>query len=201
MKLYGSLTSPYVRKVRTFMHEKGVDYEFVVEGANDAGGNVAQLNPLGKIPVLVRDDGEALFESMMIVDYVDCLGGTPLIPAPGEMRWQAQRWHALGQGILDAVVTRLMETRRSHVAQDGKLIERQETKVAAALRFADTHYRGGQYLVGDYMTIADVAVGVGLEYIDLRYPHDWRAQYPRLAEWLAPIARRPAFTHTAAPKS
>src|SRR3569623_676921 len=187
MKLYGSLTSPYVRKVRTFLHEKGVAYDFIVEAPSDAAGNVARLNPLGKIPVLVRDDGEALFDSPMMIEYIDSLGGAPLIPPPGEPRWQAQRWHALGQGILDAVVARLLETRRPQVGQDAQLIAR--------------HYSGGDYLVGASFSIADVALGVALEYIDLRYPHDWRAQYPRLAAWLEPIARRSAFMHTAPPKS
>src|SRR3569623_2876075 len=112
MKLYGSLTSPYVRMVRTFLHEKGVAYDFIVESPSDAAGNVARLNPLGKIPVLVRDDGEVVFESMMIIDYLDSVRGAPLIPTTGEARWQAQRWHALGQGMFDAVVARLMETRR-----------------------------------------------------------------------------------------
>lgn len=201
MKLYGSLTSPYVRKVRTFLHEKGVAYDFIVESPTDAAGNVARLNPLGKIPVLVRDDGEALFDSPMVIEYIDSLRGAPLIPPPGETRWQAQRWHALGQGILDAVVTRLMETRRPQVGQDAQLIARQESKVAAALHFAAQHYSGGDYLVGASFSIADVALGVALEYIDLRYAHDWRSQHPQLATWLRPIAQRAAFIDTAPPKS
>src|SRR3569833_1881837 len=181
MKLYGSLTSPYVRKVRTFLHEKGVAYDFIVESPSDAAGNVARLNPLGKIPVLVRNDGEALFDSPMVIEYIDSLRGAPLIPPSGETRWQAQRWHALGQ--------------------DTQLIARQESKVAAALRFAAQHYSGGDYLVGASFSIADVALGVALEYIDLRYAHDWRSQYPQLAAWLRPIAQRAAFIDTAPPKS
>jgi len=201
MKLYGTLTSPYVRKVRAFLHEKGLAHDFVIEAPSDAAGNVARLNPLGKIPVLVRDDGEVVFESMMIIEYLDSVRGAPLIPPTGEARWQAQRWHALGQGIFDAVVARLMETRRPQVAQDAKLIQRQEGKIAGALRFADAHYRGGDYLVGDGLTIADIAFGIGLEYIDLRYAHDWRAQHPRLAQWLEPMSRRASFVETAPPKS
>src|SRR3569832_2272000 len=192
MKLYGSLTSPYVRKVRTFLHEKGVAYDFIVESPSDAAGNVARLNPLGKIPVLVRNDGEALFDSPMVIEYIDSLRGAPLIPPSGETRWQAQRWHALGQGILDAVVARLMETRRPQVGQDSRGIARQESKVAAALRFAAQHYSGADYLVGASFSIADVALGVALEYIDLRYAHGWRSRWPRLAAWRRPGARRAA---------
>src|SRR3569832_1271699 len=173
MKLYGSLTSPYVRKVRTFLHEKGVAYDFIVESPSDAAGNVARLNPLGKIPVLVRNDGEALFDSPMVIEYIDSLRGAPLIPPSGETRWQAQRWHALGQGILDAVVARKMEPRRPQVGQDKQLIARQESKEAAALRFAAQHYSGGDYLVDTRNSNADDTQKSALEYIDLRYAHDW----------------------------
>ena len=95
MKLYGSLTSPYVRKVRVFLKEKGLDHEFIVEGPVDAAGNVGRLNPFGKVPVMMRDDGEVLFESFMIVDFLDGLREPTLIPSSSELRWQAQRWHAL----------------------------------------------------------------------------------------------------------
>lgn len=196
MKLYGSLTSPYVRKVRMFLKEKGIAHEFIVEGPADATGNVTRLNPLGKVPVLVRDDGEPLFDSPMIVDYLDGLPGPVLIPPPGEARWQAQRWHALGQGVADAVVARLMETRRSSERQEPVLIHRQEAKVAAALGFAEGHVKDGEYLVGNQLTVADIAVGVALGYMDLRYPHEWRASHPRLATWFAVFGRRPSFIET-----
>src|SRR3569832_1084398 len=118
MKLYGTLTSPYVRKVRAFLHEKGLAHDIVIEAPSDAEGNVARHNPLGKIPVLVRDDGEVVFDSKMTIEYLVSVLGAPLIPPTGEARRQAQRWHALGQVIFDAVVARLMEPRRQQVAQD-----------------------------------------------------------------------------------
>ncbi len=183
MKLYGSLTSPYVRKVRACAIEQGIALEFIAEGANDPAGNVARLNPLGKIPVLERDDGEALFDSPLIVEYLDSIGKMQLIPPSGELRWQAQRWHALSQGVLDAVVTRLMETRRAPEKVDSGGVAKQEGKVAAALKYADQHYQGGAYLLDQGLTIADLAWAVALEYIDLRYAHDWRATHPRLAAW------------------
>ena len=94
MKLYGSLTSPYARKVRIFLMEKGIDCEFIAEGPSDPAGNVPRLNPLGKVPLLIRDDGEVIFDSPMIIEFLDDLTGHPLIPV-GKTRWQAQRWHAL----------------------------------------------------------------------------------------------------------
>jgi len=198
MKLYGSLTSPYVRKVRVFMREKEIDYEFIVEGPADPKGNIPRLNPLGKVPLLIRDDDEVMFESPMIIEFLDELSGYPLIPA-GKSRWRAQRWHALGQGILDAVVARLMETRRPPERQDPAVIDRQEGKVAAALRFANEHYKKGKYLVDDALTIADISMAVALEYIDFRYAHDWRSLYPHLDQWLAVHSTRPSFIETRPP--
>ncbi len=201
VKLYGSITSPYVRKVRACALEQGVELAFTVEGPNDAAGNVARLNPLGKVPVLVRDDGEVLFDSPMIVDYLDNIGGVRLIPQSGELRWQAQRWHALGQGVLDAVVTRLLEGRRALEKQETKVIARQKGKVAAALAYAEAQHQGGEYLLDQCLTIADLAWAVALEYIDLRYPHDWRSAYPRQAVWLNGIKDRPSLVATRAPTS
>lgn len=199
MKLYGSLTSPYVRKVRIVLKEKEIPCEFVVADTGAPDSPVPALNPLGKVPVLQRDDGPALFDSPVIVEYLDALKGAPLIPAAGEARWETLRWHALGQGILDAVVTRLLEARRPPERQSPEAIARQEGKVAAALRYAETASRGTGYLVGGGLTLADIALGVALEYTDFRHPHDWRSRHPRLAQWLAAIGARPGWAETRPP--
>ena len=200
MKLYGSETSPYVRKVRIVIKEKGIPCEFIVEGPADAAGNVAALNPLGKIPVLVRDAGDVLFDSPMIAEYLDSIKGDPLLPPAGEARWMVQRWHALGQGIMDAVIARMMEGRKPVEKQMQEVIVKQEAKVAAALKYADAAKKGANYLVNDRFSLADIALGVALEYIDLRYAHDWRGKYPRLAQWQAGIAKRAAFIETLPPE-
>lgn len=197
MRLYGSLTSPYVRKVRMLLAEKSIPYDFVEEGPSDAAGNVARLNPLGKVPALVRDDDEVLFDSPMIMEYLDSLKGAPLIPPPGESRWQAQRWHALAQGMMDATVARLMETRRVSERQEPSVIRKQEGKVAAALSFAEQRIPDGEFLVGDVLTVADIAMAAALGYVDLRYAHDWRSAHPRLARWFEAFGRRPSFLETA----
>lgn len=199
MKLYGSLTSPYVRKVRAFMKERNIDCEFVVEGPYDEAGNVARLNPLGKVPLIVRDDGEVLFDSPMLIEYLDALKDEALFPPPGEARWQVQRWRALGQGLCDATVARLMETRRVPEKQDAGFIRRQEGKIAAALQFAEERVDGGDYLFGERFGIADIAMGVALEYIDFRYPHDWRARHGCLARWLSHAAEHPSLKQTRFP--
>ncbi len=216
MKLYGSLTSPYVRKCRVLIKEKALACEFVQADAGGPGSPVPALNPLGKVPVLERDDGSALFDSPVILEYLDSLKPPVLLAASGETagapslargprldpigeeRWQMLRWQALADGILDATVTRLLEKRRPAEQQATEGIRRQEEKVARALTFAEQH-AGGAYLMQDKFTAADLCLGVALEYVDFRYAHDWRAQHPKLARWLAGISVRASFTETVPP--
>ena len=226
MKLYGSLTSPYVRKVRIVLKEKGLAHDLVVEGPADAAGNVARLNPLRAIPLLERDDGEVFFDSPMICEYIDSLNDKPrLYPASGEARWQALRWQALGQGMLEATVARMMEGRKPAEKQDSSVIAKHEARIAAALAFAaarvpPTAMDGGSaereavppgtnagavfppngFISGNSLGIADIALGTALGYLDLRYVHDWRGRYPKLANWFAPIGQRPSFVETLAPE-
>lgn len=199
MKLYGSLTSPYVRKIRVLIKEKNSACEFIVADAWVPDSPIPALNPLGKVPVLAPDQGEIIFDSPLIAEYLDSLGGEPLIPRSGDARWEVLRWHALGQGMLDAVVTRLLESRRATDKQSSEVIARQESKIAAALKFADNHMKDSGYLVGGRLSLADIALGVALEYIDFRYAHDWRKPHPKLAKWLSVISERPAFVETRPP--
>lgn len=199
MKLYGSLTSPYVRKLRVLLHEKGIAYTFVEDNPHAAASRVPLLNPLGKVPVLELDNHEVLFESTLMVEYIDGLKGKALMPAEGAARLQALRWHALGQGIMDAVITRMLETRRPAGKIMAEVVVRQEEKIARALKYAESVERGEVYLLEDRLTLADIALGVALEYIDFRYPHDWRGEHPRLASWLTGIGTRPSFTETRPP--
>lgn len=196
MKLIGSLTSPYVRKVRIVLKEKRIACDFVVDNPNDAASQVPQHNPLGKVPTLLLDDGKSLYDSVLLVEYLDSLKGDALIPT-GDARWEVQRWHILGQGILDAVVARMLEGRRAQPLP--AVIARHEAKIARALAAADATERGATYLVGERFSLADIAFGVALEYIDFRYPHDWRGQYPRLAQWWNGIGARDSFVATIPP--
>jgi glutathione S-transferase len=199
MKLYGTETSPYVRKARILIKEKELPCEWVREAPGDVGARFAELNPLGKVPVLELDDGNALFDSPVIVEYLDRLQGDPLIPVEGEARWQVQKMHALADGILDAVVARLMETRRQPMHQSLDAMEKQEHKIVNALFHIEKRIDENSYLVGGKFSMADLALGVALQYIDFRYPHDWRSRTPRLAYWLAGISTRPAFPETEPP--
>jgi glutathione S-transferase len=228
MKLYGSLTSPYVRKCRIVLHEKGIACEFVAASPGDAP--VARLNPLGKVPVLERepadvpnqvagrtseasrasesargprldpigDDGSALFDSPVIFEYLDSLKPPALLAASGEDRWQMLRLQALADGILDATVARMIELRRPPEQQSAKERQKQEEKVTRALVFAERH-AAGAYLMQNKFTAADLCLAVALEYVDFRYAHDWRARHPMLARWLAGISARAAFLDTVPP--
>ena len=201
MKLYGSLTSPYVRKVRMVLMEKNLACDMVVEGPADAAGNVVRLNPLRAIPVLERDDGEVFFDSPMICEYLDSLNDKPrLYPASGEARWQALRWHALGQGMMEATVARFVERRKPAEKQDAAAVAKHEARIAAALAFAAARVPASGFLSGESIGIADIALGAALGYIDLRYAHDWRGQHPKLKDWFAPIGQRRSLVETLAPE-
>lgn len=198
MKLYGSLTSPYVRKCRVLIKEKALACEFVQADAGGPGSPVPALNPLGKVPVLERDDGSSLFDSPVILEYLDSLKPPALFATSGDERWQMLRWQALADGVMDATVTRLLETRRPPEQQSAEGIKRQEEKVSRALAFAE-QCAGGAYLMQNCFTAADLCLGVALEYVDFRYAYDWRARHPKLAHWLAGISARASFIETVPP--
>lgn len=199
MKLYGSLTSPYVRKARILIQEKKVPCEFVVADAWAADSPIPALNPLGKVPVLALDNDKVLFDSPVIVEYLDALKTPALLPASGEARWEMLRWQALADGMLDAVVIRLLESRRPAAQQSVDNIRRQEEKIARSIDYAAQHLSKGAWLMSDRFMLADLVMAVALEYADFRYPHDWRGRHARLGEWLAGISARPAFVETRPP--
>ena len=199
MKLYGSLTSPYVRKIRILIAEKGVELDFVEANPTAPDSPIPAHNPLGLVPTLVRDDGFALFDSPVIAEYLDSMKMPALIPAAGEPRWQVLRWAALADGVLDQTVGRTMELRRPPAQQSVEVNKRREQKIARSLDFAEQNVGTGAYLAEGRLTMADIALAVALEYIDFRHPHDWRAARPRLAGWHEGLGARPSFVTTRPP--
>ena len=199
MKLYGSLTSPYVRKARILIREKQLPCEFVVADAWVADSPIPALNPLGKVPVLALDNNEVLFDSPVIVEYLDSLQAPALLAASGAARWDMLRWEALADGVLDAVVTRLLESRRPEAQQSADNLRRQEEKIARSLEYMARRLGNAPWFVADRFTLADLVVAVALEYTDFRYPHDWRGRHPRLGQWLAGVSARPSFIETRPP--
>jgi len=202
MKLIGSLTSPYVRKVRVVLAEKKLDYNFVLE---DVWGSDAILasNPLGKVPVLVMEGAEAVFDSRVIVEYVDTLSPVgKLIPASGRERVEVRTWEALADGVLDAAVAARLEA--TWAGREGKRsdawIERQQNRIAAALKSISQGLGDKPYCVGTHFTLADIAVGCALGYLDFRFPaNTWRTDYPNIVRLADKLAARQSFIDTAPP--
>lgn len=199
MKLIGSLASPYVRKVRVVMAEKKIDYEFVLENVWAADTTIQQSNPLGKVPCLIMEDGGAMFDSRVIVEYLDTL--TPvgkLIPVNGRERAEVKCWEALADGILDAgVLVRLEKTLRSEQQQSQSWIDRQMDKVQAGLKSMSTGLAETPFCAGNHHTLADVAVGCALGWLSFRFPEiDWRGDYPNLGKLFDKLSERPSFKDT-----
>jgi len=200
MKLIGSLTSPYVRKVRIVMAEKKLDCHMALE---DVWGSDEMLksNPLGKVPCLVMDGGEAVFDSRVIVEYLDTLSPVgKLIPPAGRERIEVRTWEALADGILDAsILARLEQTWGGRTAEQRSQvwIDRQLSRVQAALAAMNKGVGEKPWCMGNAYTLADVAVGCALGYLDYRFDaFGWRAVAPRLADWLAKTRTRPSFENT-----
>jgi glutathione S-transferase len=203
MKLIGSLTSPYVRKVRIVMAEKKLDYQFVLENVweNDA---IIKSNPLGKVPCLVMDGAEAVFDSRVIVEYVDTLSPVGrLIPPSGRERVEIRTWEALADGVLDAaILVRLEHTwaGRSDAQRSAAWVERQMGKVQAALAAMSQGLGDKPWCGGNHFSLADIAVGCALAYLEFRFSHiDWRSDYPNLTRLAEKLAARQSFIDTAPP--
>ncbi|WP_275583496.1 glutathione S-transferase family protein [Archangium primigenium] len=196
MRLHGSMTSPYVRKVRVLLDEKQLPYTFVRENPRSLDSQTQTLTPLGKVPVLVLDSGRTMIDSPVILEYLDGLGGEPLLPASGEARWDVLHWTSLADGLLQALVTRLLELRRPEALRSPESLAWEERRIGRVLDVLAQADLSSGFFVGGRYSLADVAVGVALEYTDLRYPHAWRERHPALGAWLAGIAARPAFQRT-----
>ncbi len=199
MKLIGSLASPYVRKVRVVMSEKKLDYEFALENVWDADTTIRQSNPLGKVPCLIMEDGGAMFDSRVIVEYLDTL--TPvgkLIPANGRERAEVKCWEALADGVLDAaILVRLEKTQRPAAEQSQAWIDRQMGKVQAGLKAMSAGLGEKPFCTGNHHTLADIAVGCALGWLSFRFPEiDWRGDYANLGKLFDKLSERPSFKDT-----
>lgn len=203
MKLIGTPTSPYTRKARVVLAEKRIDYDFVVDPPFEAATGVAVYNPLGKIPVLVLDDGNTIFDSCVIVEYLDNASPvTKLLPEDTRHRIQTRRWEALADGCTDATVAIVMERRRPEALQYGEWIARQQGKVERALKSMSEDLGNRSWCCGDFFNLSDVAVGCCLGFLDLRLAEvDWRALYPNLAKLAEKLAQRPSFKDTVPPRT
>jgi len=203
MKLIGANTSPYVRKVRIVMAEKKLDFQYVLEDVWAADTAIGQSNPLGKVPCLVMEGGEALFDSRVIVEYLDTLSPVgKLIPAHSRERAEVKTWEAVADGLLDAgVLLRLERVWPGRTAEQRSpaWMARQIGKINDSLKamsagLGDKTYCSGN---GTHFSLADVAVGCALGWLSFRFPEiDWRAAHPNLAQLMDKLSQRPSFVET-----
>lgn len=198
MKLIGTLTSPYVRKVRIVLAEKKIDYDFEIDSPLDADSKVSQINPVGKIPVLLPDDETPLFDSRVIVEYIDKV--TPnnkLLPLPNRERTEVKRWEAVADGLLDAATTIIHEKRRPKKEQSATWITRQQAKILRTLEFMSQELGDQPFCMGTHFSLADVAVGAALGYLTFRFADlDWKTDYPNLSRLYDKLMQRPSFADT-----
>jgi glutathione S-transferase len=198
MKLIGSTSSPYVRKVRVVMAEKKLDYQFVEEDVWAADTTIMHSNPLGKVPCLVMEGGEALFDSRVIVEYLDTLSPVgKLIPPVGRERAEVKTWEALADGVLDALILARLEANwagRAKTERSTAWINRQVDKTHASIKAMSQGLGDKPFCAGIYLSLADIAVGCALGYLDFRFAEiDWRTAYPNLAKLYEKLAQRPSF--------
>jgi len=201
MKIIGSNSSPYVRKVRIVLAEKKLDYDYVLEDVWSAGTTIDQVSPLGKVPCLIMDGCEAVFDSRVIVEYLDALSPVgKLIPSVGRERAEVKTWEALADGVLDAAVLARLEASwsgRTAEQRSQAWINRQLGKVDTALAAMSKGLAEKPFCVGLHLSLADVAVGVALGYLDFRFPQiNWRSTHPNLAKLQEKLMQRPSFIDT-----
>ncbi|WP_280153135.1 glutathione S-transferase N-terminal domain-containing protein [Piscinibacter sp. XHJ-5] len=203
MKLIGSLNSPYVRKVRIVMAEKRLDYQLEIEDVWNSD-RIVHSNPLGKVPCLVMEGGEAVFDSRVIVEYVDTLSPVgKLIPDRGRERAEVRTWEALGDGLLDAAILARLENTwkgRSDGQRSQPWIDRQMGKIHASLAAMSKGLGDKPFCSGIHFSLSDIAVGCALGYLDYRFAHiDWRGEYANLAKLNDKLSQRQSFIDTVPP--
>ena len=201
MQLLVSPTSPYARKARVTVREKGLldRVEEVFLNPHQDPAELLEQNRLGKIPVLVRDDGEALYDSPVICEYLDRLSDTPrLIPDSGDARWAVLRAQALADGIMDLAAATVMERARPEAEQSPPSMERWRGKIERAVGGMNDALAA---IPGDHFDLGRIACAAALGYLDFRMPeYDWRADQAELGDWHARVSARPSMEETAPPK-
>jgi len=185
------------------MAEKKLDFQLLLEDVWNSD-EILKFNPLGKVPCLVMEGGEAVFDSRVIVEYLDALSPVgKLIPATGRERAEVRTWEALADGILDASILARMEkvwAGRSEAQRSQAWIDRQMSRVDAALAAMSRGLGDQPWCAGSHYSLADIAVGCALGYLDFRYAHvDWRSRHDNLARLAEKLFARQTFIDTLPP--
>jgi glutathione S-transferase len=199
MKLIASLTSPFARKVRIVAHEKHVEYDLVIDIPWNPESGVPKFNPLGKVPVWVLEDGKSLFDSRVIVEYLDGISPVNhLLPREVRPRIAVKRWEALADGVSDAAALVVAERKRPADQQSEDWINRQLDKIRLGLQVMNQEIGEHEWCVNGVFSLADIAVGCCLGYLDFRFAREieWRRQHANLAELYDRLTQRPSFRET-----
>ena len=199
MKLLGTNTSPYVRKVRLVLLEKYIPHEYLIDAPRDPGSQVARANPLGRIPALILDDETCVYDSPVIAEYADTLNDAPiLIPRDDALaRMRVKRWEALADGIMDSAVVVRTESIRPAEKQEAGTISRHNDAITRALAHAAGQFGQNEWCEGNSITLADLALASALIYLNLRQPErDWRSAHPNLAAWFERVGKRDSVRTT-----
>jgi glutathione S-transferase len=200
MKLLGSVPSPYTRKVRVVLAEKKIDCDFEIADVRESDSAVADRNPLGKVPTLMLDDGTALFDSRVIVEFLDAVSPLArLIPEENRERVAVRRWEALADGCLDAGLLIRYESLRPKKEQSAAWTGKQTGKLQRGLAMIAAELGERPWCHGERYTLADIAAGCCLGWVEFRKPAgiDWRSAYPNLDRYYDRLMERPAFADTA----
>ena len=195
MKLLGTNTSPYVRKARLVLLEKNIAHSYLIDPPSEPGSQVARVNPLGRIPALILDDGTCVFDSPVIAEYADTLNDDPiLIPRHDALaRMRVKRWEALADGIMDSAIVVRNERVRPAEKQEAGNIDMHNLAVTRTLAYIAGQLGQRAWCEGDSITLADLALVSALVYLDLRQAErDWRSTHPNLAAWFNRLNARPS---------
>lgn len=200
MKLLGSLASPFARKVRVVLLEKKIECDLELVDVQPVENPVNAHNPLGKIPTLVLDDGTALYDSRVIVDFLDAVSPiSRLIPDETRPRMAVRRWEALADGVLDAGLLVRHELLRDKRERSKAWTEKQLARVRRGLEQMGVELGERSFCHGERYSLADIAVGCCVGWLGFRRPGevDWLAGFPGLAQHYGKLMERPAFSETA----
>jgi glutathione S-transferase len=195
LKLFYASPSPYARKVRVLVAEKGIESRITLQSCLpfEKPVDLVALNPLSKVPCLVLEDGSALYDSPFICEYLDQLSAPGLVPASGPARWLTLGRQALADGILDAGVSIRLESQRTETERSAPWITRQTEVIDRTLN----SFEDAIASFGESITMAHIALGCALGWLDFRLPnHDWRKQRPQLSHWFSQISARPSMIAT-----
>jgi glutathione S-transferase len=199
MKLLYTPNSPYARKVRIVAIEKHIELQLQEVVLGDPDSPLTQYNPLGKVPTIVLDDETALYDSRVIVEYL--AARTPvnhLLPSEHKLKIEVLRWEALADGVCDAAVAIILEQRKPEALQSEATITKQMLKIESGLATLNKDISKKKWCVNETFSLADIAVGCLLGYLDLRLKQlSWQDQYPNLAKHFTILSKRPSFKETA----